>query len=429
MRLASNLIMTRLLVPEMFGVMALANVFIFGLYLFSDVGLRQNIVQSHRGHVESFLNTIWTIQIIRGFVIWLLAMLLSGAMYGVNLAGWWPQDSAYAEPLLPLVIAALSFNAIISGFESTNLATASRNLAIKRATLIDIVSQFLGISFMMAWALFDRSIWAMVAGSIMGVLVKTVLTHTSLPGIRNKLHWDWDDFHEIFNFGKWVFVTSVLGFLSSSGDRLMLGGIMDAAMLGFYSIAYFIFAAMKDMMGKLTSSVVFPALSEVGRDRPAELKATYYKFRLLVDAMLIVAMGFLFAVATLIIDVLYDSRYLPAGAMLQILAVGLFVVRYDVTGQCFIAIGKPKLLAPLMIIHLMVLYALLPAANHYFGITAALWVIGAGGMATIPLTIFYKIKYGLFDWKKELVVLPLLPLGYLLGIAVVHIFRSLGWSA
>ncbi len=427
--MASNLIMTRLLVPEMFGVMALANVFIFGLHLFSDVGLRQNVVQSHRGHVESFLNTIWTIQIIRGVVIWLLAMLLSGVLYGVNLAGWWPQGSAYAEPVLPLVIAVLSFNAIISGFESTNLATASRNLAIKRATLIDIVSQFLGIVFMMVWALLDRSIWALVAGSMTGVVIKTVLTHTSLPGIQNKLHWNWDDFHEIFNFGKWVFVTSILGFLSSSGDRLMLGGIMDAAMLGFYSIAYFIFAAMKDMVSKITSSVVFPALSEVARDQPEQLKETYYKFRLPVDAVLILALGFLFATANLIIDVLYDTRYATAGTMLQILAVGLFVVRYEVTGQCFIAMGKPKLLAPLMIVHLLVLYGLLPVANHFYGVNAALWVVGAGGIATIPLTIAYKIKYGLFDMKKELLVLPLLPVGYLMGLAVVYCFHYVGWGA
>jgi O-antigen/teichoic acid export membrane protein len=203
---------------------------------------------------------------------------------------------------------------------------------------------------------------------------------------------------------------------------------MDAAMLGFYSIAYFIFAAMKDMVSKITSSVVFPALSEVARGQPEQLKETYYKFRLPVDAVLILALGFLFATANLIIDVLYDARYATAGTMLQILAVGLFVVRYEVTGQCFIAMGKPKLLAPLMIVHLLVLYGLLPVANHFYGVNAALWVVGAGGIATIPLTIAYKIKYGLFDMKKELLVLPLLPVGYLMGLAVVYCFHYVGWG-
>lgn len=48
-RLLSNLVLTRLLVPEMFGVMAIVSVFMMGISMFSDVGLQQNIVQSKRG--------------------------------------------------------------------------------------------------------------------------------------------------------------------------------------------------------------------------------------------------------------------------------------------------------------------------------------------------------------------------------------------
>ena len=84
-RLGSNLIMTRLLVPEMFGVMAIANLVLFGLALFSDVGIGQGIVQSRRGHDPVYLNTSWTVQIIRGIVIWLLALTLALVIYFINL--------------------------------------------------------------------------------------------------------------------------------------------------------------------------------------------------------------------------------------------------------------------------------------------------------------------------------------------------------
>jgi len=73
-RLGSSLIMTRLLMPEMFGVMAIANIFLVGLALFSDLGLRQNIIQSKRGDDPLFLNTVWTIQILRGAVLWALTI-------------------------------------------------------------------------------------------------------------------------------------------------------------------------------------------------------------------------------------------------------------------------------------------------------------------------------------------------------------------
>lgn len=69
LRLVSNLIMTRLLVPEMFGVMAVANTVIIGLALCSYIGLHHNIIQSSRGDDPDFLNTAWTMQVIRGVYI------------------------------------------------------------------------------------------------------------------------------------------------------------------------------------------------------------------------------------------------------------------------------------------------------------------------------------------------------------------------
>ncbi|MFM6205833.1 oligosaccharide flippase family protein, partial [Planktothrix sp.] len=66
LRFGGNLILTRLLVPELFGLMALVNTFITGLNLFSDVGIRPSIIRSQRGDDPEFLNTAWTIQVFRG---------------------------------------------------------------------------------------------------------------------------------------------------------------------------------------------------------------------------------------------------------------------------------------------------------------------------------------------------------------------------
>src|SRR4030081_2887241 len=75
-RLGSNLLMTRLLVPEMFGVMAIASTVMVGLAMFSDLGLKENIVQSTRGNEPTYLNTAWVIQILRGVLIWGVALSL-----------------------------------------------------------------------------------------------------------------------------------------------------------------------------------------------------------------------------------------------------------------------------------------------------------------------------------------------------------------
>ena len=57
------------MLPEAFGIMALVNVLIQGLTMFSDVGIEPAIVQHRRGDEPRFYNTAWTVQILRGFVL------------------------------------------------------------------------------------------------------------------------------------------------------------------------------------------------------------------------------------------------------------------------------------------------------------------------------------------------------------------------
>lgn len=407
--------MTRLLMPEMFGVMAIANVILFGIALFSDLGLRQNIIQSHRGHDPVFLNTVWSVQIIRGALLWCIALLIGLALYYLNQTHIFALNGVYSEPILPWVIGILSLNALISGFESTKLATANRNLALGKITLIELASQIAGILIMLAWASIDRSIWALVAGGIASCTVKTVLSHTALPGEKNKLHWDAQSFNEIFHFGKWIFATSIMGFLISSIDRLLLGGLISAEALGIYSIAVLLSGAAQDVVSKLTGSVAFPALGEANRLQPERIKELYYKIRFPVDIFCLFFAGFLFLTGEMIVSILYDSRYIAAGSLLEILSLSLITLRYVVAEQFYMVLGKPKLIAFIMIIRLSFLSLFLPIGYWLYALEGAAWGIVASGLPGLLITLFIKRKIGLIDLSKELVVLIIFPIALLIG--------------
>src|SRR6476646_1258750 len=77
LRLGGNLVLTRLLVPDMFGIMALVNTFLMGLQMFSDVGIGPSIIQNRRGDDPAFLNTAWTIQVMRGATLWIFSCLIA----------------------------------------------------------------------------------------------------------------------------------------------------------------------------------------------------------------------------------------------------------------------------------------------------------------------------------------------------------------
>jgi O-antigen/teichoic acid export membrane protein len=410
-RLGSNLLMTRLLAPEMFGVMAMASTVLVGLAMFSDVGLRQNIVQSKRGEEPDFLNTAWSIQIVRGISIWGVALCMCLAILVAGQLGKFPADSVYATPSLPYVVAVLSISAVFQGFESTKQYEASRGISLGRITGLEILTQLFGLAGMLAWAVVDRSIWALAFGSLCGSLARTILSHTLLPGVGNRWCWDKDAAHEVIHFGKWIMIASVIGFLVNSGDRLLLGGLVDASALGYYSIASLFVGSIEGVLTKLMNDVSFPAFSEIVRDRAENLKANYYRFLAVIASVAYLAAGAFMTFGTPLINHLYDARYEAAGWILQLLAAVLITVPFRLATQSFLALGMPKLQSNVVVIRLVVLFSATPMGFYFFGLKGAVLGIVLSHFSVIPMIALYNIHYKLFDLRKELYLLVFLPLG------------------
>ena len=425
LRLVSNLIMTRLLLPEAFGIMVIANSFILGLTLFSDVGLGQSVVRSKRGHEDVFTNTVWTIQVLRGCLIWGISLVV--ALVLAVLAHWhvFSADSVYAHPQLPLVLCTLALSAIVLGLESTNLAMASRALNVRKITLIELQSQIGALAVMAVWAYLSKSIWALVVGAITSVAIRTILSHTWIPGIQNRFQWDKAAAKEIIGFGKWVFISSILGFFVSNGDKLIMGGLMSASSLGMFSIASFLINAIQQVFSKLSSTVGFPTFCEVVRNRPEDLKKTYYKLRLPIDLASLFGAGFLFSAGHVITQIMYNQRYHDVGHMFEILSLSLLEIRYGLAGDCFMAMGRPKILSVLIGVRLPIILVLLPLAYNAYGTEGAIWVSGCNILMTIPIALYYKQKLGLMDVKKELQTLPSVLVGYGVGMLVSTVYALL----
>ncbi len=414
-RLGGNLISTRLLMPEMFGVMAIANIFFIGITMFSDLGIRQNIVQSSRGDDPIFLNSAWSLQIIRGVLLGVIVLLLSAVLYFAGQSGWLPKDSVYANKLLPLIIAVLSLTPLIGGLESTKMATARRHLAIGYVTVVDVFSQAAGPVVIIAWCYFDRSVWALVAGWFAVSLTRMILSHLVLPGINNKLGWDRTSLKELYGFGKWIFLSSILGFLLTNGDRLIFGAYLNASQLGIYSIAFLMVSAIEGLLRKLIGNISFPALSEIYRKEPERFSKSYYRFRLPIDLLSLFLVGMVFSGGQAIIDLLYDYRFRDAGWMLEILVVSLFFSRYEVAGICYLVLGKPKLLTIINLLRVFGVYVFVPIALENFGLEWAIWVVAANYLIALPVMFYFNSVNGLFSFKNEVKVLPVLLFGFIFG--------------
>jgi O-antigen/teichoic acid export membrane protein len=310
-RLVSSVVLTRLLFRETFGIMALVNAVLQGLLLFSDLGIWVMIVQSRRGEEPAFLDTAWTIQVMRGALLLLVSLAIA-----------WPISRFYGEPQLLWLVPMVGLNALILGFTSTSYYTLSRSLHQRRLVLLDLAAQAISFLVMVAWAVIHPSVWALIGGGTTMFALKVIGSHAWLPGHRNLLRWDADAAREVFKFGRWVLISSVLTFCANRLDSLVLGRTLSMGELGTYSIANTLGRLPFELMTVVAGAVMFPVLAEAHRRGERTLHRQLLRFRAFLLAPTLAACV-LFAVAgDRIIALLYDPRYQEAGWMLRVLAAG-----------------------------------------------------------------------------------------------------------
>ena len=359
-RLLNNLILWRLLYPEAFGVMAIVNVCLVGLAMFSDIGIGPSIIQHERGDDPTYLNTAWTIQIVRELILCLVSLAIAA-----------PIAAFYKEPLLVYLIPAASISGVLVGFNSTRLFSAARKISLGRLTGIDLLSQIGGLAVTIVWAWLARSIWALVAGSTVSAAIRMILSHTFLPGIRNRFCWDPTCARILLRFGRWIFLSTLLTFLAGQSDRLIFGKLIPMGMLGVYSIATTWAALPQTVILRVFGAVLFPLLSRLhheGNEFLVFLRKTRKQWLLLAGYI----SACLLSGGPTLIRLLYESKATNAGWIIQVLAVGVWFVTLEAAnGTALLAIGHPKWLAAGNAAKLVGMVALIPIGYSAYAFPGA----------------------------------------------------------
>ena len=415
LRFASTLIMSRLLAPEVFGVMAIAMVIQLIVHLLSDVGIYQTVVHSKRGNSEELLRTAWTVQVLRGGILCLIIVIIAAIIHAMGSSGLLAAGSVYAAPELPAVVAVLSLASVISGFESISMITAYRDLVVKRAVILTVASQLAGLVFTIFLAWYLRSIWAFVGGNLVSAVVLTVTSHALMPGTRMRLRWDSESVRELRGYGSWVLMSSAIWVVAANADRLLLGGWADPATLGLYSLAFTLAKMLSDAGEQLFTAVCMPAMSEKVRENRDALAKVYFQIRIPFDTLFLVGAGFLFSTSQLIVDILYDDRYAGAGTMLQALSCTLLFARYAVAFNAYLALGEPRYYFYVNATKLISIVTALPLAYAFFGLNAAVWAVALHMAPVVPLVFWLNSRHGLNNFRFESLVLLAWPIGYYIG--------------
>jgi O-antigen/teichoic acid export membrane protein len=407
-RLGSNLVLSRLLLPEAFGMAALVNMLNQGLIMLSDVGLPTVIVQSERGDDIRFLNTAFTWQAARATALWCAASLCAI-----------PMALFYNEPELKHLIPFGALSVLILGLRSTGYYTMRRRLNLAPLMVIEIASQVAAVAVMIAWASVNPSVWALIMGAIMSSVVAVIGSHLLKVGYRNRFAWDKESAKSMFDFGKWVAGSSVLTFASQQGDRLLLGRFLGVSTLGIYSNAVFLSGALGEAITRITHGVLFPAYSRVQAEGIERLRQLFYRTRLVVDALVLPALGGLSALGPVVVHILYPAKYWDAGWMLRVISPYQF---------CLFAVGDSRYGFFLNLARTIALVVGVIVGYARYGVVGLVWGVALSEVPALLVVYWGFTRQGLASHKHELRAPAFFAAGYGLGYAILLAFRHYGMN-
>ncbi|MEB3231451.1 MAG: oligosaccharide flippase family protein [Leptolyngbyaceae bacterium] len=405
LRFGSNLVLTRLLVPEMFGLMALVNSIMLGLRMFSDVGIGPSIIQDEQGDDPVFLNTAWTMQVIRGLGIWGTACLLA-----------WPVAQFYGEPILTTILPVSALTVLIEALASTSLFTGERHLDMSRLTIIEVTRQVVSIVAMIGLAMVNPSVWSLVIGGICGSLTKTIISHIWGAEFQNRFMWDEKAVQSLVRFGRWIFISTIMAFLLKYGDRLIMGKFLSTSDLGIYSIASMLAGVIEQVLNRVTNKVLFPIYSKLNHLAPEKLRPRVKKVRLAMMGILLPPLWIMAVFGTDLIALMFDPRYLGAGWILQVLAAGIIILVISDIGPFYMAYGNSFLMMKLQAVQSFFLVASMIIGGMFWGANGV--IIGI----SVRHLLFYPVQTSVY--RRYSLWLPALDaLGFFGSVAII----GLGW--
>jgi len=331
-RMGGDLILVHLLSPNDFGLVALMGAMIALTESFTQGGLDTSVIRSARGDEEDFLNTAWTIQVIRGLLLWGIVCVLA-----------WPVSTFYGSPQLLTMLPVMSLGLVLNGFTSTSLLFLGRHLSLRVPMLLFLGQQVVAVVVMLAWALVDPSVWALVAGSLAGIAFISGLSHFAVPNMKVRFRWEPAAWREILHFGKWIFAGSMVGSLGSQMDDLVLGRLAPMSSLGVYDISAKYPFVIRRAVFLFARYLLLPTLSKHHQqdpktfpDRVAETRSVFSLIGLVPILVLIFYFPYYF-------DALFPKEYASAGWICSLLTITIWLTLLKMSAErVLLVLGNSK---------------------------------------------------------------------------------------
>ena len=381
--LLSTMILARLLVPEDFGLVALATLFVRLLDVLTSFGVDMALIQ-RRDSSRAHYDTAWTIKIIQTAVVALLVILASPFA-----------AEFFHEPRVTNLMLFVSISILISGLENIGIVVFRKELEFHKEFGYRVAIKLTRFCVTVALAFWLRSYWALVWASLITRIVGVVLSYVLQP-YRPRI--SLSRFGDLWSFSQWMLVRNIGMYLRRRFDGFAVGRYFSAGPMGLYTLAKEIAEIPTTELVWPLSRFLFPSYVRLAHD-PKRLGRAYLK-SLSVTAMMAVPAGVGVALtAEPLVLVLLGERYAQVGPVLAWLALYNVLLTLSASVQSpLMALGRMRLVASLVWSQLILAIPVIVLAALQRDLVIMAQAQLALGVVLVPLFFFSLTSTGLFGW-------------------------------
>lgn len=322
-------VLARKLAPADFGLIALTLLVVNLLAYFQDMGLSAALVQRDELENDHLSTTFW-LNVGAGLILGLAGIGLSPLVAAI-----------FREPRLATVLMVVMISMPINGLGWTSHALLQRRLAFGYIALTEWIATAVSGVVAIVLAVSGAGVWALVWQNISSALVLS-FSRLALGQWRPRFEVRIQRVRELFRFSSGAFGYFVVNHGMRNVDNAIIGAVLGATALGYYSLAYNLVLMPGMTICGLIGRVMFPALSSVQNDL-VRFRRAYLRMARMVASItfpLIIGLG---ATAPLFIRTVYGERWSPAIRIVQILIVVGFFEAIAFWGVAAWALGKTQL--------------------------------------------------------------------------------------
>jgi len=383
LQLVYQAVISRLLSPAAFGLLAVASLSTQLGLTFAGMGLGQALIQKAEV-TEEDVRAVFTSSLLMGLVFF--AALWVGAPY---LA-----DAVRA----PEAVALIRVMGLVLVFTTCGIASQSllfRELRFREQAVREIGGYIVGFLIVgIGSALAGAGVWSLVAARVTGSFMGAVLGYAAARHSLRPLL-GWRRLRPLYSFGGRTSGSSLASYFSNNLDTMAVSRYTGAALLGQYSKAYMLTSYPSQLMVRSMARVLFPGFSKLQHDRD-RLRVAYVESYSIAVVLMLAVCAFMATASNELVLVLLGPQWNAAARLLPILmlAAALRVLSHF-TGIVFQALGElnKKLAVDLAGVAALVVF-LLFARGH--GLVAyALALTGAEAVRQVGFTVALRGALGM----------------------------------